>query len=128
MIQKFVNAFMDRKPTITNRFKESHPDSYLEIVKAVIEILPEANGEQPDPERIHEIDDGDYQGTLLYIIGAKGYQPNTYWSVKVVYGSCSGCDTLQSISEYSNEPPTTEQADDYTKLALDIVTGIHSIE
>ena len=40
----------------------------------------------PGLERIHRIDDGDYQGTLVFVIGGKGYQLSTYWYVKVSYG------------------------------------------
>jgi hypothetical protein len=128
MIQEFVNAFMEHKTEIRDILKKTHPENYQDIVKIVIGFMPEVNYNQPNPELIHEIDDGDYQGTLLYIIAAKGYQPDTYWYVYVNYGSCSGCDTLQAISRYSSESPTNEQADDYTKLALDIVTGLKLME
>ncbi len=127
MIQQFVDSFMEHKAEIRDSFKATHPNGYNEIVKRVISFMPEVNFAKPDSERIHEIDDGDYQGTLLFVIAATGYQPHEYWSVKVSYGSCSGCDTLQSISAYSRGAPTDKQADDYTKLALDIVTGLHLI-
>lgn len=52
-----------------------------------------------DTQKIHEIDDGDYQGTYLYIIPRDIYQPlcSEYLMTTVEYGSCSGCDALQAI-------------------------------
>lgn len=61
------------------------------------------DGEAPDPERIHQIDDGDYQGTLVFVIGAQGYQPSTYWATSVGYGSCSGCDALEDAWGYGDQ-------------------------
>ena len=132
MIKEFVERWESRKETLRAMIVKAPPDSYGTLVKQVVEILQEEeyhNGdESPDPERVHTIDDGDYQGTLLFVIGAKGYQPEHYWYVKVGYGSCSGCDTLQSISGYSDEPPDEEQIKDYMTLALHIVQGLKVME
>ena len=83
--------------------------------------------ESPDPERIHEIDDGDYQGTLVYIIGDDSYQPNQYWYVRIAYGSCSGCDTLESIRNYDGGPPKESQVDDYMTLCLHIIQQLKAM-
>lgn len=126
MIQAFITRFEAGKPKLVEQFSAKHPGSYMEIVKAVIEIVSDESlyDDSPDPNRIHEIDDGDYQGTLLYVIGAMGYQPSDYWYVKVWYGSCSGCDTLQGICDYSDEPPTPTQVAEYMTLALHVVQGL----
>ena len=106
MIKEFVEKFEAGKQEIENTFRAKHPEDYKDIVKAVVNVLGSDSGHGvPDPERIHMIDDGDYQGTLLFVIAAKGYQPDNYWAVKVGYGSCSGCDTLLAISDYSYGPP-----------------------
>ena len=126
MIQEFVNRYMAKKDLLADCFS-NHPRDYKEIVSNVISMVTddEDYGDfNPDPDRIHEIDDGEYQGTLVYVIGAKGYQPSDYWYVKVGYGSCSGCDTLEAIRDYSDEPPTPEQIKDYMTLSLHIVQGI----
>lgn len=125
MIQKFVDDFMARRGEIEAAFSEKHPEDYAEIVRRVVEVLgTEDEYDRPDPKRIHAIDDGDYQGTLLFVIAASGYQPSTYWSVFVSYGSCSGCDTLERIRSYDNNPPKPEQVADYMTLALHIVQGL----
>lgn len=86
--------------TIRNIFlkiniKKQHPITYKEIVKDVITIVSEDEYADPNPELITELDHGDYQGTLLYVIPSSAYQPSDYWYVMVSYGSCSCCDTLQ---------------------------------
>lgn len=129
MIDKFVKAWDEKKDKVRAQFAAAPPRSYEEIVKAVVEILADEDEYYaPDPGRIHCIDDGDYQGTLLFVIAANNYQPSKYWAVYVSYGSCSGCDTLQAISDYSyGEPPTEEQLNDYMTLALHILQGLKEI-
>ncbi len=125
MISEFVQRFEASKETIRAQFAQKHPDSYKDIVEVVVNaVKTEDEYESPDPARIHQIDDGSYQGTLVYVIGAGGYQPSDYWYVKVGYGSCSGCDTLEAIKSYSDDPPTESQVGDYMTLALHIVQGL----
>lgn len=124
MIQPFVDAFMSRREELRAVFAAQHPKDYDAVVKALVGILPEVDGATPDPSRVHKIDDGDYQGTLIFVIGADGYQPSTYWYVKVGYGSCSGCDTLEAIRDFDDEAPSAKQVDEYLTLALHVVQGL----
>lgn len=128
MIQTFVDKFMSNKPLLAEEFKKAHPENYKSLVTNVMRIFDDGEYGCPDSSKIHEIDDGDYQGTLLYVIPEKGYQPSEYWYVKVSYGSCSGCDTLQGIHSYSSEPPTDNQVEQYMTLALHIVQGLKKME
>ena len=130
MIKEFVDKFMESKQELEIIFAEKRPEDYKAIVKSVITILysDKDKWNLPDPENIHQIDDGDYQGTLLFVIPSGEYQPSDYWAVKVYYGSCSGCDTLQAINDsWSEEKPTKEQIKDYMELALHIVQGLSKI-
>ena len=133
MIEAFTKAWDQRKHEIEIKFQNGHPDSYRDIVEAVIWILSESDDfNNPDPGRITVIDHGDYQGNLLFIIAADGYQPSDYWFVMVGYGSCSGCDTLADIvsmeSSYDDEgneqSPSEAQVKDYMTLALHILQGL----
>lgn len=125
MIQEFVDRFMAKKDDISAVFTERHPEEYKDVVCAVVEALHDPDiYDSIDPSRIHQIDDGSCQGTLVFVIGGSGYQPDDYWYVKVGYGSCSGCDTLQGISGYSDEKPTAEQVAEYMTLALHVVQGL----
>lgn len=126
MIQEFVDRFMANRSQVEANFSRVHPNNYSDIVRSVIRAIETEDG--PDPDRIHSIDDGDYQGTLVFIIGAKSYQPDDYWYVKIAYGSCSGCDTLMSIYNYSNEAPTKSQIHDYMTLALHVCQGLKKME
>lgn len=127
MIQKYVDRFMANREAIADTIRQGHPDEYVDLVRTVVSHVTDEDDwreSEPDPDRIHVIDDGDYQGTLLFVIGAKGYQPSDYWTVSVGYGSCSGCDTLERIRCYSGDPVTDEQLAEYMTLALHIVQGL----
>ncbi len=125
MIREFTDKFVAAEAAVKERIRETPPGDYESIVRIVIETISNGEAEYgdrewPDPERIHSIDDGDYQGTLVFVIAATGYQPYTYWCTLVSYGSCSGCDTLQAIRCYSDEPLDDEQVQDYWTLALHV--------
>lgn len=125
MIQQYVDMFITAEPEIRARLGEKHRHSYDDLVKLVIETVTDADGwSQPDPERIHTIDDGEYQGVIVFVIACQGYQCDNYWYVTVRYGSCSGCDTLQAINGYTDDPPTPEQVDSYWTLCLHIIQGL----
>ena len=72
---------------------------------------------------IKTIDDGDYQGTMLFLIPEDTYQPDEfqYVVVTVDYGSCSGCDTLLRITEHSDGLPNNQQVSDLMTIALHLV-------
>jgi len=129
VIKEFAHKFVANQAKVEAKFAEFHP-GYEGIVKAAVEAISE--GEDygyPDPERITVIDHGDYQGTLLFIIGAQGYQPSQYWSVSMGYGSCSYCDTVQGIREEGEygEKPNADQVKEYTTLALHVAQRIKEI-
>lgn len=99
---------------------------YLDLVKLSFEVIFNSGEEcQLSIEGITEINNGDYQGTLLYLIPFKTYQPseNEYLMTYVGYGSCSGCDTLQAIQGYSDKSLTDEQISDFMTLCKDILTN-----
>ncbi|MEL3959454.1 hypothetical protein NST17_20085 [Caldifermentibacillus hisashii] len=92
---------------IEDNFAEYNNASYKDLVVKVVDIIfndeDDYYGDKFDSENITEIDNGDYQGTLLYIIPQDTYQPSEseYLMTYVGYGSCSGCDTLQAIQMWS---------------------------
>ncbi len=123
MEQRFVARFMKAKPALRSQWAEGPPSDYKTLVRHIVERLGDGECDDPDPERVHQVDDGDYQGTLVFVIGATGYQPSNYWSVLVSYGSCSGCDTLQRLLDYG-ETMTEERLDGLMTLALHVVQKI----
>lgn len=100
---------------------------YKHIVKKVVDIILNTNENNPwSSASITEIDNGDYQGTLLYLIPRDTYQPSEYQYLMtyVDYGSCSGCDTLQGIQNCSDETISEDQLKDFMSLCKDIVTNM----
>lgn len=82
-------------------------------------------------KRIHEIDDGYYQGTQIFIIPRLTYQPDVsdYIFTHQYYGTCSGCDILQAIQyDYEGvmmpEVPTESQVKDYMVLCQHLVCNM----
>lgn len=77
-------------------------------------------------ENITVIDNGNYQGTLMFLIPKDCYQPSEseYLLTFVDYGSCSGCDTLMGIQGCGDTKPTEQQLKDYMELCKDLVINI----
>lgn len=107
---------------------------YVDLVKMVVDCilndgqpLDEYNGQYKwDSDAIKVIDDGDYQGTQLFLIPLKTYQPceYEYLMTYVGYGSCSVCDTLQSIQGWETGLLTEEQVKDFMALCKDLLTNM----
>ena len=98
---------------------------YKDLVKlTVMFILNDEN--EWNVNKIKEIDDGDYQGTLLYLIPEDTYQPNSseYLMTFVEYGSCSACDTLQTIQCYLDIRSRDKSIDDLMNLCKDLICNM----
>jgi hypothetical protein len=110
---------------------------YINLVKLVIENILNNGADEYDrwnTKEIVEIDQGDYQGTKLFIFHRCDYQPSCsdYMITKASYGSCTVCDTLQSIQwgdydyEDLNKTPTESQVKDYMTLCLHLIQHMRS--
>lgn len=120
------------KDKLRKRFEEGtgwNVCGYVDILKAIVEtVLNEGEpawADQWDSSHIAVIDDGAYQGTLLFLIPLDTYQPepSEYLITYVDYGSCCGCDTLQGIQAYGSygDKLTEKQIDDFMLLSKDIL-------
>lgn len=98
-------------------------DSYESLLKLIVKYILNTNEDEWSVEKISVIDDGDYQGTQIFLIPKNTYQPSAceYLVTYTYYGSCSGCDTLQSIHEYEDGLPNEEQVKDYMTLCLHLI-------
>ena len=107
---------------------------YKYIVQLVVDyILNDEENEYSgtwDRGKITVIDDGDYQGTLLFLIPIDTYQPSEYEYLLTFCscGSCSGCDTLQRIQygleSLDNGLPGEGQVKQYMQLCKDLVCNM----
>lgn len=111
----------------------NQPGSYSALVKAVISQVLN-NGVNDYWEQFSEdfikIDDGDYRGTLLFILHKNVDAPSVrhYYYCDIRYGSCSACDAFLSVREQSyDKTPTEKQVNGYMKLCLHIIQQIKTI-
>lgn len=128
MIEKFVKRWEEKKHLLQEKYRKERPDSYRDVVRNVVEILHDENEYGCiDPNRIHEIDDGNYQGTLVFVIASSDYQPDDYWYVRVYYGSCSGCDTLERLRGWDDDI-SEEETKGYMTLSLHVVQRLKKMD
>lgn len=111
MIQTFIEAWHKNKHQL-RLWLENDVDvrngefRYVDIVKAVFErVINPGAVYTYDTRSIHIIDDGNYQGTQIYLIPLDTYQPTASEYVVTYnwYGSCSGCDTLLRLQCHDKE-------------------------
>lgn len=121
MDNKIIENWENRKHKLKEWFETNEtPSSYKEIFEKIIElIITEDERNKFNLEKIRVIDDGDYQGTQIFIAFLDVYQPSVeeYIMTSVYYGSCSGCDTLQSIRYASDE----DRVNDLMTLSLHMI-------
>ena len=136
MIKEFVESW-ERTKNELRKYIETHEQSaystYEELVRLLIKFVLD-DVDDYDDIHFHTINDGDYQGTLIFIIPLNTYQPEVgdYIYTSVEYGSCSVCDTLKRIqlgNYFSDENtdecelglPKNQQVDDYMTLLLHLL-------
>ena len=121
MDKNIIEKWEKRKNKLKKWFKNNEtPSSYQEIFEKIIElIITEDEHNKFNLEKIRVIDDGDYQGTQIFIAFLDVYQPSVedYIMTSVYYGSCSGCDTLQSICDGSEK----DRVKDLMTLSLHMI-------
>lgn len=134
MIPEFINAWDKNKSILEDYFK-SHKQieysSYVGLVKIVMHVVLnpyfiEEFGYRYDTENVTIIDDGNYQGTQIFVFHKDVYQPGVgdYVFTSSYYGSCSLCDTMEGIRDLSDSDlPSEEQVREYMTLALHQIQG-----
>ena len=133
MIKEFVEAWDKRKDNLREYIATHWQTEYYEykdLVKLLFDIVINPGIHPFATEEITEIDHGDYQGTLIYLLHEEGYQPGVeeYVYTSVGYGSCSGCDTLQWIRERGEGIPNDKQTEDYMTLFLHLLQNCKRME
>jgi hypothetical protein len=128
MINELVSQWFENKHKLEHYFKTNKQKEYLDYKQIVIKIFElcitkadEYNGFNLD--KIHVIDDEDYQGTRIFIIAKDIINPSIkdYIMTNTFYGSCNDCDTLKRILTYSNELPNDEQVKKLMSVSLHLV-------
>lgn len=135
MIPEIIKRWDANKEKLREYFKTTPKAEYTDyhhIVKKIFELCintSENDYDNYDTDKMTVIDDGHYQGTQIFIIPEKTYQPSVseYIFTDTYYGSCSGCDTLQSICNYDDGIPSEEQVNEYMTLALHLVQKLRPL-
>mgnify|MGYP003593851351 CR=1 FL=1 len=135
MIQEIIKRWEENKYKLEEYFSTTKQEkfaSYEAIVQKIFELV--INSDEDSYERFNinkmtVIDDGYYQGTQIFIIPKDTYQPNIddYLITHTYYGSCSGCDVIEGIRNYSSGLPTEQQVKEYMILALHLVQKMKRI-
>lgn len=124
MLKILVEKWDKNKKVLEDYLRKNFPpEDYDDLVKATFDCIYNTNeDEELGTNNITKIDDGDYQGTLLYVIPFKTYQPSEYdyLMTYIGYGSCSVCDPLESIV-FDKKVPTEQDIKDLMGLCKDIV-------
>jgi hypothetical protein len=129
MIKEFAEKWFKNKDKLETWFKTTRQEEYSDyeiIVKKVVELIINDSDDDYDNYSLEDlvvIDNGNYQGTQLFITHKNRYSPyiEDYIITHNDYGSCSGCDTLLGISMYDDELPNDNQVEDYMALSLHIL-------
>ena len=135
MIQEIIKKWEENKYKLEEYFsttKQKEFASYETIIQKIFELVinsDEDSYEKFNTNKMTVIDDGDYQGTQIFIIPKDTYQPSIYdyLITHTYYGSCSGCDVLEGIRNYDGNLPTEQQVKEYMILALHLVQKMKRI-
>ena len=140
MVKEFVEAWDVRKGELEEYIRTHNQSeygySYESLVRTLFNVVINPTlsdtglfgGKKYVTDEITVIDDGNYQGCLLFILHRDRYQPGPreYIWTSVYYGSCSCCDTLQGIQDNYGEMPNSEETvKDYMDLLLHLLQNCH---
>ena len=124
MILNYVKQWEERKHLLEQWLNENEPNSYESIYEMLFNLVVTKPNDDEYSEwdwgRFVKIDDGTFQGNEIYILCSNEYQPSLtdYIFTSVAYGSCSVCDTFQSIEMLEDKAERVKQ---YMTLALHMV-------
>lgn len=137
MIKEFCLAWEKNKPHLEEYFRTHEQNQYQiyqDLVKLLFDMVinpeipdntPWTYGDKFDTGSIRVINDGNWQGTLIFILHRNRYNPSIdqYVYTSVEYGSCCGCDTLLCINceGTCDDLPTDTQVKDYMTLCLHLL-------
>jgi hypothetical protein len=131
MITEIVQQWDKNKLKLEEYFRTTKQEEYRDYKNIILKIfeLIINDGDVYDfnISKMKVINDGNRKGTLIFIIHRNQYPPtiDDYIVTDTYYGSCSGCNTLLSISNYDFELPNESQIKEYMTLALHIIQKMH---
>ena len=126
MIEEFVKYWEAHKDNLKLWFEgklvDGEEPTYKDIVVAIVDNVFNADDDNyaSFSTDVVELDDGDYQGTKIFIIHRDAYEPDLddYYYTSDYYGSCGGCDTLLRIYE------TVQDDKEKVKLLMNVALNL----
>lgn len=103
---------------------------YLHLMELVVEHIlnqKEEENSRFDSAKITKVDQGDWQGTILFFIPRKTYEPNAgdYLLTYIEYGSCPLCDVLEKTKDGLYDNKNKKQSiDDFMIICKELVCNI----
>jgi hypothetical protein len=131
MILNYVKQWEERKHLLEQWLTKNEANSYQDIYETLFRlVVTKPNDDEYsewDWKRFVKIDDGSFQGNKIYILCSNEYQPSLtdYIFTSVAYGSCTVCDTFQSIEMLEDKEERVKQ---YMTLALHMVQETKSFK
>ena len=105
--------------------------NYEDLVNLTFEVIYNTDANETGYQvlnlnNITVVDDGDYQGTVVFLIPFDTYQPSEheYIMTYIGYGSCSGCDVLQAVQscgDYGKKKATEDQLDGFMDICRELI-------
>lgn len=146
MINEFVKAWDKNNQELLKLFEKESPTSYQDIVEKLVTVVLNPYFTSNENEvyyplnqglnisRMTVINDGAFQGTILYIIPCYTYEPSMrdYYITNNEYGSCSGCDTFEWIEDnfnigFEESEDIIGAAKEFHTLALHLLQSFKSL-
>jgi hypothetical protein len=129
MIQKYIDRFIEQekkiKEEIGNKLDRIDMYDYKDFAKWVIELIS-FKEDDPSSESMETFILGAYQGDFIFFMHDGWYCPDKVWIMSCSFGSCSGCDTLESIR--NDGLSDKEKIRAYSILMLNLIESLKEIE
>lgn len=120
MIAELVDAYDEARGEILDHLltlSQYEINSHAELLRILIEHIPYLDG-----AKIEEFGHDDHQGSALLVVQRNSW--GGFYVVAVDYGSCSYCDTIQSIQ---TEDDAGKRADLFATEILHLVQGLQRV-
>lgn len=129
MLKWVEKAWAENSDELKNKLERGSYYSYDGLLKLAIDFVLNPYLEENtlldklNADKITTIDDGEWQGTQIFIVPTVVYQPceSDYYWTSVWYGSCSACDALEAANGYKRE---TERVQAWSLLCLRMLQGL----
>lgn len=122
MLKYCINKWDENRGNLKKAIQEL--DGYINYTELMKLVVKHIFGDEWDEEEITVIDNGDYQGTIIFAFHRKTYQPyaSQYLMTYISYGSCSLCDALEAAF-FENETEE-ETVLDLMRICLNLIQNM----